>query len=83
MLFRSSLGGSLPANLPVLVIRYNYNCSSSFNNCLDREEYWINKRYGLVQWDHYVLANGTYVQLQKTIFNKLVVGVVTPYFPCF
>ena len=78
-----SLGGSLPANMPVLVIRYNYNCNSSFANCLDREEYWINKRYGLVQWDHYVLANGTYVQLQKTIFNKLVVGVVTPYFPCF
>jgi len=78
-----SLGGSLPANLPVLVIRYNYNCNSSFASCKDREEYWVNKRYGLVQWDHYVLANGAYVQLQKTIFNKLVVGVVTPYFPCF
>ena len=50
---------------------------------MDREEYWINQKYGLVQWDHYVRANGTYVQLQKTIFNKLVVGVVTPYFPCF
>jgi len=78
-----SFGGSLPSNLKTLVIRYQYNCNSSFTNCLDREEYYVTQRYGLVQWIHYALANGTYVQLQKTVLNKLVVGVVTPYFPCF
>lgn len=78
-----SFGGSLPGNLKTLVISYRYNCNSSFANCMDKEEYYLSQRYGLVQWIHYVLANGTYVQLQKTILNKLVVGVVTPYFPCF
>jgi hypothetical protein len=78
-----SFGGSLPSNLKTLVIRYQYNCNNSFANCTDREEYYVTQRYGLVQWVHYVLASGTYVQLQKTVLNKLVVGVVTPYFPCF
>ena len=49
---------------------------------MDKEEYYISQRYGLVQWIHYPFANGIYVQ-QKTILNKLVVGVVAPYFPCF
>jgi hypothetical protein len=78
-----SFGGSLPSNLKTLVVRYQYNCDGSFANCKDREEYYLTQRYGLVQWAHYVLANGSYVQLQKTVLNKLVVGVVTPYFPCF
>lgn len=79
-----SFGGSLPSNLKTLVIRYQYNCDSSFANCKDREEYYVTQRYGLVQWVHYVLASsGSYVQVQKTVLNKLVVGVVTPYFPCF
>jgi hypothetical protein len=79
-----SFGGSLPSNLKTLVIRYQYNCNSSFAGCKDREEYYVTQRYGLVQWVHYVLASsGSYVQVQKTVLNKLVVGVVTPYFPCF
>ena len=78
-----SFGGSLPNNLKTLVISYRYNCNSSFANCMDKEEYYLSQRYGLVQWIHSVFANGSYVQLQRTILNKLVVGVVTPYFPCF
>lgn len=79
-----SFGGSLPSNLKTLVVRYQYNCNSSFAGCKDREEYYVTQRYGLVQWVHYVLASsGSYVQVQKTVLNKLVVGVVTPYFPCF
>lgn len=82
--YTMSFGGSLSGNLPTLVIRYQYNCNSSFANCLDREEYYLTQRYGLVQWVHYVLTStGTYAQVQKTVLNKLVVGVVTPYFPCF
>ncbi|MCU1271107.1 MAG: hypothetical protein JWN74_2401 [Acidobacteriaceae bacterium] len=78
-----SFGGSLPNNLKTLVISYRYNCDANYQNCVDKEEYYVSQRYGLVQWVHYVLANGVYAQLQKTIINKLVVGVVTPDFPCF
>src|SRR5437899_2990355 len=79
-----SLGGSLPSNLKTLVISYRYNCNANYQ-CNDKEEYYVTQRYGLVQCIHYIRipANGTYAQLQKTIFNKLVVGVVTPDFPCF
>src|SRR5205807_9096753 len=68
-----SLGGSLPSNLKTLVISYRYNCNANYQ-CNDKEEYYVTQRYGLVQWIHYIRipANGTYAQLQKTIFNKLV-----------
>ncbi len=80
-----SFGGSLPSNLRTLVIRYQYNCDINYQNCGDKEEYYVAQRYGLVQWIHYIRipATGAYAQLQKTIFNKLMVGVVTPDFPCF
>lgn len=80
-----SFGGSLPSNLPTLVISYRYNCDTNYANCGDKEEYYVAQKYGLVQWVHYIRipATGSYAQLQKTIFNKLVVGVVTPDFPCF
>jgi hypothetical protein len=78
-----SLGGSLPANMKTLIISYRYNCDVNYAKCQDKEDYYVNNKYGLVQWIHYVFVNGNYAQLQKTIFNKLSVGVVTPYFPCF
>jgi hypothetical protein len=83
--YSMSFGGSLPGNLPTLVISYRYNCDSAYQICLDKEEYYVTQRYGLVQWTHYVWIPATkaYAQLQKTILNQLMVGVVTPYFPCF
>jgi hypothetical protein len=78
-----SLGGSLPSNMKTLVISYWYNCTSTYSKCGDKEEYYLSQRYGLVQWVHYIFVNGSYAQLQKTIFNKRVVGVATPDFPCF
>jgi hypothetical protein len=80
-----SFSGSLPSSLKTLVISYRYNCDSNYANCGDKEEYYVAQKYGLVQWVHYIRipATGSYAQLQKTIFNKLVVGVVTPDFPCF
>jgi hypothetical protein len=78
-------GGNLPSNLQTLVVSYRYNCDTNYAICNDKEEYYLTKRYGMVQWTHYVWipATGSYAQLQKTVLNKLVVGVVTPYFPCF
>src|SRR5215471_12274932 len=64
-----TFGGDLPSNLKTLVIRYRYNCNSSYTVCNDREEYYVTQRYGLVQWIHYVWipATGSYAQLQKTV----------------
>jgi hypothetical protein len=80
-----SFGGDLPSNLKTLVISYRYNCDTTYQNCGDKEEYYVTQRYGLVQWIHYVRipSSGVYAQLQKTVYNQLVVGVVTPDFPCF
>ena len=78
-----SLGGNLPGNLKTLVISYRYNCDANYQTCLDKEDYYVTQRYGMVQWIHYIFANGSYAQMQKSVFNKLVVGVVSPYFPCF
>jgi hypothetical protein len=80
-----SFGGDLPSNLKTLVISYRYNCDTNYQNCGDKEEYYLTQRYGLVQWIHYVRipSSGVYAQLQKTVYNQLVVGVVTPDFPCF
>jgi hypothetical protein len=78
-----SFGGSLPKNMKTLVISYQYNCDANYQTCNDKEEYYVNSKYGLVQWVHYIFANGEYAQMQRTVFNKLKVGVVTPYFPCF
>lgn len=78
-----TLGGDLPANLKVLVASYRYNCDGNYSNCGDKEEYYLAKRYGLVQWAHYTLVNGNYQMQQQTMFNQLVAGGTTPYFPCF
>jgi hypothetical protein len=78
-----TLGGNLPSNLKVLVASYRYNCNSSYGSCGDKEEYYFAQKYGLVQWVHYSLVSGTYQMKQKTVFNKLVSGGTTPFFPCF
>jgi hypothetical protein len=78
-----SFGGDLPSNMKTLVISYRYNCTSGYKTCQDKEEYYLSRRYGLVQWVHYIFVNGAWAQMQKTVFNKMVVGVTTPYFPCF
>jgi hypothetical protein len=78
-----TLGGNLPSNLKVLVASYRYNCNSSYGNCGDKEEYYLTQKYGLVEWVHYSLVRGTYEMKQKTVFDKLVSGGTTPFFPCF
>jgi hypothetical protein len=78
-----TLGGALPASLKVLVASYRYNCDSNYANCNDKEEYYLAQKYGLVQWVHYSLVKGAFQIQQKTVFNKLTAGSVTPSFPCF
>jgi len=78
-----SLGGNLPDNMATLVISYRYNCDASYNNCGNKEAYYLSQEYGIVQWIHYVLQKGVYVPVKTSLFNQLAWGSVTPYFPCF
>jgi hypothetical protein len=78
-----SLGGSLPAKMPTLVISYRYNCDAAYNNCANEEAYYLSQQYGIVQWIHYELEAGAYVPVNSSLFNQLESGSVTPYFPCF
>jgi hypothetical protein len=81
--YRLSFGGSLPSNMPTLVVSYRYNCDTNYGNCGDKEEYYLSQRYGLVQWVHYSLIGGRYEQQQKSVFNKISAGNVVPKFQCF
>jgi hypothetical protein len=78
-----SFGGNLPNNLKSLIISYRYNCDNNYGACGDKEEYYLAQRYGLLQWVHYTLMNGKYVQQQKSVFNTLTSGSTTPKFVCF
>jgi hypothetical protein len=81
--YRLSFGGMLPSDLPTLVVSYRYNCNGSYESCNDKEEFYLTQRYGMVQWTHYTLKDGNYEQQQKSVFNELKGGTVTPNFPCF
>jgi hypothetical protein len=78
-----SFGGDIPNNIKTLVVSYRYNCDSNYRNCGDKEEYYLTQRYGLVQWTHYRLINGSYQQQQKSVFNAIRKGVANPVFTCF
>lgn len=81
--YKITLGGDLPSNLPVLVASYRYNCDTNYSNCRDKEEYYLAQKYGLVQWIHYSLVDGSYQQQQATVFNQVVKGTTSPSFTCF
>ena len=78
-----SFGGSIPNDTKTLVVSYRYNCDSAYNNCGDKEEYYLTQRYGLTQWVHYRLVSGIYQQQQKSVFNVLKTGAAKPLFTCF
>jgi hypothetical protein len=81
--YNLSLGGSLPNNLPALVVSYRYSCDSAYSNCSNKEEFYLSQKYGLVQWVYYVLVSGKYQQQQKSVFNTMKSGKTTPDFACF
>jgi hypothetical protein len=77
-----SFGGSLPANMKTLVVSYRYNCDANYQNCGDKEAYYLAQRYGVVQWEHYRLISGKYALVQRSTFNNVVQGAVQPDFAC-
>jgi hypothetical protein len=42
----------------------------------------MQKKKGMVQWTHYALENGQYVQVNQTTRSAVASGTVTPVHPC-
>ena len=85
--YNVSLGGSLPANMPVLRLSYRWNCDNTYNNCDVKEVYWLSQRYGLVRWQQFNLDPNTHQYpanpTSESTFNNLVSGTINQNFPCF
>jgi hypothetical protein len=52
-------------------------------NCLDQETFAMQKNNGLVQWTHYHLQSGVYVQVNQTTQGFATYATVTPVHPCW
>lgn len=64
------------------VLTYRWSCDSNFSNCKVREELWLARGYGWVEWKNYVLQNGIYVLHQDTIGTHAATGAPVPFQPC-
>jgi|SRR5581483_1738087 len=74
-------GGSI-GNVDTRVLKYHWGCDSTYNNCAAREELWLAKGYGWVEWKNYVNENGVMVLKQDNLANMFVSGNVQPDHPC-
>jgi hypothetical protein len=78
-----TFGGDIPDDSDTLIVTYRYDCDKHYDQCNDREEFYMVQRYGLVRWDHSKWKKGAYVQDNMTVYNKLVPGGPSaPDFPC-
>jgi len=64
------------------VLTYRWSCDQHFANCHAREELWLARGYGWVEWKLYVLQNGQYVLMNDTIGTHAASGAPIPYQPC-
>ncbi len=64
------------------VLTYRWGCDSTFSVCQAREELWLARGYGWVEWKNYVWQNGQFVLVQDTIGTHVAVGAPTPVQPC-
>jgi hypothetical protein len=60
------------------VLHYRYNCDSAYQNCVDEEQYYLAKPYGIWQWKHY--RSGGLVN--SALMNNLMAGTPTATLPC-
>jgi len=77
-----NFGGDLPDNLPTMIASYQYICDSGYRNCRDKEEFYLAKPYGIVEWRHYKLEGDDYTLVKTTTHNRVVKGQVKPIVPC-
>lgn len=72
-----SFGGDLPSALETISISYQWG------NGQNLEMFHYARGYGWVEWIKYNLVNGIYVQVQTSLFNKIVKGgALQVKFPC-
>ena len=64
------------------VLTYNWSCDENFQNCKAREELWLARGYGWVEWKNYLLENGNYVLVQDTMGTHAADGAPRPVQPC-
>jgi hypothetical protein len=73
---------NMPA-APTLTLSYRYSCDSEYNSCHDQETFAMQQNNGMVQWTHYTLQNGAYVQVNQTNQGLATFATVTPVHPCW
>lgn len=60
------------------VLHYRYNCDSTYQNCMDEEQYFLAKGYGIWQWKHYRAG----ALVNSALMNNLAAGTPTATLPC-
>lgn len=60
------------------VLHYRYNCSASYEQCTDEEQFYLANGYGEWQWKHY--KNG--VLASSTLINNIEPGSTNATLPC-
>jgi hypothetical protein len=70
-------GGNI-GQVSMRVLHYRYNCDSSFQNCVNEEQFFLGSGYGLWQWKHY--KNG--VLVSSTLVNDIQTGTASGTLPC-
>src|SRR5262249_34468085 len=74
--------GTLPS-APTLTLSYRYSCDSAYDHCRDMETFAMQHGNGMVQWTHYTLQDGAYVQVTQTTHGQPSVASVVPVHPCW
>lgn len=74
-------GGSV-GNADTRVLTYRWGCDSTYSNCSTREELWLARGFGWVEWKNYKLQNGVYVLINDTKADEVMPGNVAPNQPC-
>ena len=70
-------GGNI-GQVTTRVFHYHYDCDSSFQNCVNEEQFFLGKGIGEWQWKHY--QNGAFVKSE--LANSMATGVPTATLPC-
>jgi len=60
------------------VLHYRYHCDGAFQNCVDEEQFFLAKGFGLWQWKHF--QSGGLVK--SALMNDLETGSPTATLPC-
>ncbi len=64
------------------VLTYRWGCDPTFSTCQTREELWLARGYGWVEWKNYVWKNGQFVLVNDTKGTHLTGGAPLPDQPC-